>query len=279
MDYKKMMTVAGALICASAMAGVESSVVGYQNLDVATGQKSYVGATFARVNGGKVTLGDIGVNENFAPVSDMITVLNEYGGEGGAYIYVTKELCDAYNDGTGFTFVPGWYDVDEFGNWDGESTLPNCNAVQLYDGEAVMVQSDSDDAALVSAGVVDDQAAELPLITGAKTFLCNCAPQTITLGEITVNENFAPVSDMITFLNQYGGEEAAYIYVTQELCDAYNDGTGFTFVPGWYNVDEFGNWDGESTLPNYNSRQLSAGAGFMVQSDSTDAAIIVPSAL
>ena len=243
------------------------------------GGKSYVGATFARVNGGSITLGDIGVNENFAPMSDTLTILDEYGGEAGVYEYLNQEIADAYNDGTGFEFVPGWYSLDEFDNWTGETTLASCNSVTLYDGEAMMIQSGSDNAALVSSGVVEDQAVELECYANQKTFLCNASPVTVNFGSITVNADFAPMSDTLTFLDQYGGEESVYEYLNQEIADAYNDGTGFTFVPGWYDLDAFNDWTGESTLPSANTRQIPAGSGFMIQTASQGAAIIVPSAL
>ncbi|MBQ3672552.1 MAG: hypothetical protein II924_03225 [Kiritimatiellae bacterium] len=258
---------------------IASDIVGYQNLDVLNGGKSYVGATFARVTGGSTTLGDFGVNENFAPMSDTLTLLDEYGGEAGVYEYLSKEIADAYNDGTGFTFVPGWYDLDAFNNWDGESTLPSSNSVALYDGEAMMIQSGSDDAALVSSGAVEKQAVELECYANKKTFLCNASPKTVNFGQITVNEEFAPMSDTLTFLNQYGGEASVYEYLSQELADAYNDGTGFSFVPGWYDYYAFNDWDGESTLPCANANQISAGAGFMIQTASEGAAIVIPSAL
>ncbi len=212
-------------------------------------------------------------------MSDTLTILNEYGGEAGVYEYLNQELADAYNDGTGFEFVPGWYDYYAFNDWTGESTLPSSNSVTLYDGEAMMIQSGSDNAALVSAGVVADQSVELECYANQKTFLCNASPATVNFGSITVNADFAPMSDTLTFLNQYGGEESVYEYLSQELADAYNDGTGFEFVPGWYDYYAFNDWTGEATLPNANTKKLAPGCGFMIQTASEGAAIIVPSAL
>jgi len=246
---------------------------------VLNGGKSYVGATFAKVQGGSITLGDFGVNENFAPMSDTLTILNEFGGEAGVYLYLNQEIADAYNDGTGFDFTPGWYYYYALNDWRGGATLPSSNSVTLYDGEALMIQSGSAGAALVSAGLVEEQSVELECYANQKTFLCNASPATINFGKITINEAFAPMSDTLTFLNQYGGEESVYLYLSQEIADAYNDGTGFEFVPGWYDYYALNDWDGESTLANANAKQLVPGAGFMIQTASEGAAIIIPSAL
>ena len=256
-------------------------IVGYQGVATENaGYKSFVGATFSKVDGSKVTLGDIGINENFGVNGDTITLLNEYGGAIASYVYFDKEMVDGLNDGTGFEFQVGWYNYSEVENWDGESTLATYNSTQLYAGESVMVQAATEGAGLVFSGLVDDLdinvVCENP---GAKTFLSNCTPVDLTLGDILPNDKFGINGDTITFLNQYGGATGSYVYFDQEMVDGLNDGTGFKFVVGWYNYAEIENWDGESTLSAYNDISLPAGKGFLVQAAVAGAGIVVPSAL
>ena len=97
MDYKKMMTVAGALICASAMAGVESSVVGYQQKDTVTGF-NFVIPTFADVGGGSVNIQDIKI-ANATSWADNIQILDEGGAGVAMYVYATADESGYDADG------------------------------------------------------------------------------------------------------------------------------------------------------------------------------------
>lgn len=142
MDYKKMMTVAGALICASAMAGVESSVVGYQNVNGAASQKAMIGATFQKIAGTGMTLGDVGVNESFVELSDTLTLLDEYGGAAGVYVYMTATTA------ADFGIEAGWYDNYEMSDWDGESPIEAVN-IALPAGKGFMLQVADDGAAVI----------------------------------------------------------------------------------------------------------------------------------
>ena len=277
---KKLMFAIAAVSAGICMADVTSAnVVGYEGVSVKASQKCYVGMTFQKLTNEGLKLGDFGVNADYAPMSDTLTLLDEFGGTAGTYIYMSQELADAYNDGTGFEFVKGWYDYDEMNDWQGDCTVPHKNGVNLYDGEAPMIQASSDDADLVFAGQVNNQIIPLPCRAGKKTYLCNASPVEIDFGTITVNEFFAPMSDTLTFLDQFGGTEATYIYMTKELADAYNDGTGFTFVAGWYDYDEMNAWQGDCTVPSYNSKKIPAGQGFMLQVSDDAAELQIPAAL
>jgi len=225
-----------------------------------------IGATFQKVSGTDMTLGDVGINDSFGELGDTVTILNEYGGAAGVYVYMTAATA------TEFGFTEGWYLGDDISNWDGESALVNQNSVTLYDGESLMVEVSSDDAALVFAGLVSDTATELGCTAGTKTFLSNCTPVSRTLGDITVNADFGELSDTLTMLNEYGGAAGVYVYMTAATA------AEFGFTAGWYDGDAISNWDGESALVPVNT-ELPPGQGFMLEVGTDGAAVIIPAAL
>ena len=225
-----------------------------------------IGATFQKITTGSMTLGDVKVNDDFVELSDTLTLLDEYGGAAGVYVYMTATTA------TEFGFTEGWYLNDDISNWDGESPLINQNDVTLYDGEAAMVEASSDSAALVFAGAVADQAVELECEGGKKMFLSNCTPVDRTLSNITVNAAFVELSDTLTILDEYGGAAGVYVYMTATTA------ADFGFEAGWYDNDAISNWDGESPLAPVVA-ELPAGKGFMLEVASDGAAVIVPAAL
>lgn len=267
MDYKKIMaTFAVAGIAAVAGADVTSSVVGYQNVNAQANKMTMIGATFQKIAEGGMTLGDIKVNESFGELGDTVTVLNEFGGAAGVYVYMTATTA------ADFGFEEGWYDNDDISNWDGESMLALKNDVPLYDGESLLVQVSDDAAALVFAGLVPDTATELECTAGQMTFLSNCTPVDRTLSDITVNAEFGELGDTLTMLNEFGGASGDYVYMSETTA------ADFGFAGGWYDNEEISNWDGETALSPKNIA-LPAGQGFMLQVATDGAGIIVPTAL
>ena len=225
-----------------------------------------IGATFQKIAGTDVTLGDIGVNESFGELGDTLTLLDEYGGAAGVYVYMTEATA------TEFGLDAGWYLNDDISNWDGESVLALQNDVALYEGESLMVQVSDNAAALVFAGAVADTATELECYAGQKTFLSNCTPVDRTLSDITINATFGELGDTLTLLDEYGGAAGVYVYMAAATA------TEFGLTAGWYDNDEVSNWDGESELAP-KSVSLPAGKGFMLQVAAEGAAIIIPSPL
>ena len=244
----------------------DSNTVGYQNINGQGNKKAMIGATFQKIAGTDITLGDIGVNDGFVELSDTITTLNEFGGAAGVYVYMTATTA------ADFGLEAGWYDYYEMSDWDGESAIANQNSVALYDGESLMVQVSDDAAALVFSGVVPDTATELECAAGAKTFLSNCTPVDRTLGDITVNAAFVELSDTLTVLNEFGGAAGVYVYMTATTA------ADFGLEAGWYDYYEMSDWDGESPIESKNVA-LPAGQGFMLQVATDGAAVIVPTAL
>ena len=263
---KKLIALAAVATCGAALAVESANIVGYQNVNGAASQKAMIGATFQKIAGTGMTLGDVGVNDSFVELSDTLTLLNEYGGAAGVYVYMTKTTA------TDFGFTEGWYDNEEISTWDGESPLINKNSVELYDGEAMMLQVSSSDAALVFAGAVPDEAVELECAAGQKTFLSNCTPVDRSLGDLTVNATFVELSDTLTILNEFGGAAGVYVYMSATTA------ADFGLEAGWYDNEEISTWDGESPLlPQVVA--LPAGKGFMLQVADDGAAVIVPAAL
>lgn len=242
------------------------SVVGYQNVNGNASGKAMIGATFQKISGTGMTMGDIKVNESFVELSDMVTILNEFGGADGVYVYLTAAT------GAEFGLEEGWYDNDEISVWDGESEIATKNDVALYDGESLMVQVSDNAAALVFAGLVPDTAVELECFAGQKTFLSNCTPVDRTLSDLTVNADFVELSDMLTMLNEFGGASGVYVYLTPATA------AEFGLEGGWYDNDEISVWDGESEIAAKNIA-LPAGQGFMLQVATDGAAVVVPAAL
>ena len=125
-----------------AFAVESANVVGYQNVNGAASQKAMIGATFQKIAGTGMTLGDVGVNDSFVELSDTLTLLNEYGGAAGVYVYMTATTA------ADFGIEAGWYDYYEMSDWDGESPIEAVN-IALPAGKGFMLQVADDGAAVI----------------------------------------------------------------------------------------------------------------------------------
>ena len=94
MDYKKMLAVSAALIGTAAMA-VESSVVGYQTVDVPAGFSMRT-ATFKAISG-DYKISDIGVEGAAGVGGEFGQLVNEDGSWGNVYYYLTEVLFRQIN--------------------------------------------------------------------------------------------------------------------------------------------------------------------------------------
>lgn len=268
MDYRKILAATAAVIGTVAMADgiVSSSVVGYQNLELDTTGRNFIGATFLPISS-SMTLGDVSVNDKFVPISDTLYTINGYGGVAASYYYVDAETAEAFGGSA------GWYLDSDIDNWDGESELVSQNNVTLSVGQMVCVSASEAEAAIVFAGAVADEDVTLVLDTTARNFLVNCTPVNITLGDITVNDKFVPISDTLYTMNGYGGVAASYYYVDAETAEAFGGSAG------WYLDSDIDNWDGESTIVSRNDVEIAAGQGFVASASEAGAGVIIPSAL
>ena len=224
------------------------------------------------VDRGDVTLGSLTVSDDF--VSSYISFLTS----GGATAKVTFKGKEEYAN---YCY---WFASDDPGDGEGwylvadEEATVNQNNVSLPFGDGFMVfrMADEPDAAITSAGQVETIPVTKGFSHSAYSICGNCSPVAITIGDITVNEDF--VSSYISFLTQNGAtakvtfkgkeEYANYCYWFAE--DDPGDGAG------WYLVA-----DEEATVNQNENVPLSAGQGFMVfrMGDEPDATITIPSAL
>ena len=231
--------------------------------------------TFKPVDGATLTLGDITVTEGF--VNSAITFLQPSG--------LTKEVyCEELGKTVREQYVywfeeddpeqgAGWYFKQDV---DGEF---NQNARVIALGEGYYVQGTSSEIgeSLIFSGAVQDAPTALEITSAQMNWFGNCSPTKITLGDITVSEDF--VNSAITFLQPSG--------LTKEV---YCEGLGKTVREqyvywfeeddpeqgaGWYFKQDV---DGEF---NQNTRAIEAAEGFYVQGTSSEIgeSIVIPSAL
>ena len=240
--------------------------MGYQNAVIDTSIRNFIGGTFIPVSG-DMTMGSIKVNDTFAPITDTVYTINGFGGVNKMYYYVDAETAKAIGG------VEGWYYDTDIDNWDGESPITNHNDDPLFVGQMLCVSAGTEGAALVFAGQVSKEDISLEIDTTSRNFLVNCSPADITMGDLTVNANFAPITDTVYTINGFGGVDKMYYYVDQETAKAIGG------VAGWYYDTDIDNWDGESPIADHNSDPLAAGQGIVVSSGTDGAAVIIPSAL
>ena len=259
--------------------------MGYQDFtDTVQLEKILVGSTFQKIDGSKVQLGDLGVNNNFSIQSDIITLLNTIGGVKGQYVYIDEQLASEVRDCGWDDFTKGWYESGEWGDWDWETLpVPTCyNTVELEVGEAVMLQPGTTKGGLVFNGQVAQLETEVKGNVMEKTYRCNCSPVDITLGDILPNAKFSVQSDILTVLNAIGGVKGQYVYVDEQLASEVRDCGWDDFTKGWYESGEWGDWDWETPpVPTcYNdSVKFKAGEGFLLQPGTQNGGVIIPSAL
>ena len=231
-------------------------------------------ATFERVDGKPMTLGDIKA-ENIAFDSSSLQLLNSDGanltlpddpdfpGAYATFIYMSEEEADG-------EYTPGWYL-----SCDGDAE--HCkNDFELPFGQGFCMDKSDTGAALVFSGNV--RASNKPITLDEHfNYLGNCSPKDLTLGDITAI-NIAFDSSSLQLLNKDGsnlildddpdfpGAYATFIYMSEEEADG-------EYTVGWYL-----SCDGDAEYPK-NDFQIKAGQGFCMDKSDTGAQIVIPSAL
>lgn len=178
------------------------------------------------------------------------------------YVYWTAG--DGAEDGA------GWYlEADE------DATV-NQNGVNVPFGTGFLVYRNGleTDAALTYSGAVDTEPVTRSFANAQYNICGNCSPVTITLGDITPNEEF--VSSAISFMTQ-GGATARVTFKGSQVPASYvywTAGDGAEGGAGWYLEAD------EDATVNQNSLPLAAGQGFLVYRNGleTDATITIPAA-
>jgi len=251
---------------------VSSSIVGYQNKGFENSGYSIVANTFLAIGktADELTLGDIKVNEDF--VNSKLVFMTT-GGANAKTTWKGKSVNKEYvywldedaEDGE------GWYL-----NADTDATV-NCNDVALPLGDGVLVSrtGSETDAQLICSGEVYSSPVTKDFANSGYTPVGNCCPTEITIGDITVNEDF--VNSKIVFMTTGGANAKTtwkgktvnkeYVYWLDEDAE---DGAG------WYL-----NADTDATVNCNDTITFAAGEGFLVSrtGSETDATITLPSAL
>jgi len=195
---KKLVTAFALCAAISAMAAVESQVVGYQTIDIPSGFSAAT-ATFVTVGGDGTTsvLADIAANANFE--GESIQLLS--------------------SDGSGNVLLIAYYYAG-FGWYDGDNN--DVNSTAITKGEAFIVSTGVTGAQLTFKGDVRATAFSIAIPSGF-SLLGNSVPKSLTLGAVTANASFEGESiQLISSTDGLGSVELiAYYYA------------GF----GWYDGD------------------------------------------
>ena len=201
----------------------------------------FVGPSFTKVGGGTTfTYADIVVNcdetgegdgSGWQPLLDSIVILNSNGSYVRKIVYLPQFLAEA------FECEKGWYDSDAANDEDFSQCL---NTETIDFGYAVQISASAGVGATIQfAGEVKGT----PTVIDVENFMgvANCAPKTLSLGDIIVNcdetgegdgSGWQPLLDSIVILNENGSYVRKIIYLPQFLAEA------FEVTKGWYDSDK-----------------------------------------
>ena len=252
--------------------------MGYQDIaDTIVGEKILIGPTFQKIDGTAIKLGDIGINESFGILGDSITVLDTQGGTKAKYYYVDEENATMFHDYGSPDSKPGWYDADEYDNWQWNCPILDKNEDELLMGECVMIRG-ATGAGLIFNGQVAKEDVEIKCPgDNQKNFRCNCTPVKLSMGEIKPNAGFGVLGDSITMIDAQGGKRIKYYYVDKENADMFHDYGSPDSKPGWYDADEYDNWQWNCPILDRNADIVNAGYGFIVLVGANNAGIVLKS--
>ena len=201
---------------------------------------TFVGPSFTKVGGGTTfTYADIKVNcdetgegdgSGWQPLLDSIVILNENGSYVKKLVYVPQFIA------TELGVQKGWYDNDAVNDDDYSECL---NSETLEFGYGLQV------SATAGAGATVQFAGEVkgtPTVIDVENYMAvaNCAPKTLSLGDIVVNcdetgegdgSGWQPLLDSIVILNENGSYVRKLVYVPQFIA------TEVGATKGWYDND------------------------------------------
>ena len=269
------------------MFGIESGIVGYQNIDINNGYQFFT-VTFENMDTTATTfnLSDIKVKKadgsdwlrtgaaaNSCNGAVRVRKVSSNGAYGQEYIYYGKNTAD--------TFGPGWYVGQR--ETDG-SNLVIGDAITLNAGEGLIVYSGKSDAAakFLISGNVKLTAMSCDVVNGY-SFGGNCTPATLNLADIACTKadgsawlrtgaaaNSCNGAIRVRKISSNGAYGQEYIY--------YGKNTADTFGPGWYVGQR--ETDG-SNLVSGDAVTFAPGEGWIMYSGKADgvAKIVIPSAV
>ena len=250
-----------AAVAAGAMAVESENIVGVQEFG-GFGNFNLTAITFEPVSGETFTLGNIKVNDKFDYGADSISIWN-----GGTKLYEVSYLGKDDADSEGV--AEGWYLMADFDDWDFKAA--DCkNSEVLAKGKGIVFHRGTAGAALQYSGQVQ-AANETFGGFGNFNITANTTANTITLGDIKVNDKFDYGADSISIWN--GGTKLYEVsYLGKD--DADSEGV----AEGWYLMADFDDWDFKAADCK-NSEELPPGKGFVFHRGTSGAAIILPSPL
>ena len=167
-----------------------ANVVGYQNKGLNPLKKAYICQTMQTIGKtvAKQTLADWSVSPDFEFDNDFIMFWTEDGDMAGKYTYVPQEIIDDPEMEIPAGTKPGWFDFAAVDiDWDFSANLNN---TEVPMGTMAMVFTANNDATVNFAGEVRNDVTPLTLVPLKKTYIGNCSPVDITLGDIEASEEF-----------------------------------------------------------------------------------------
>ena len=188
----------------------------------------------------------------FQPGTDSIQMFSVNGSPTNVVTYVTKEALENiyYN----FDAEPGWYDIDEVGEYNFSNPKGEC---YVNYGEGYVVKSGMGAGViptLTYSGEVKQNVTEIPGLPFM--FSGNCTPVSFNLEKMQTNQawddgqwcctGFQPGTDSVQIFNKSGHPEYAVTFVTIEALQ--NIYYNFDAQPGWYDIDEVGEYNFDNPL-------------------------------
>ena len=253
------------------------SAVGYQNDKVPANQWNMRCSTFlpTGTDGKAMTISDLKPNADFQNFSDNVQLLNGNGGTLAMFVYCDEATAEAYAS-YGLQ-GSGWFDADEYNNWNWSSPLAPKNDYPIPFGTMFVIQAASSDSGLVYAGEVIPRDWEFTVTAGVWNMIGNSQPTNLEIQDIIPNAFFQNFSDNIQLLNGNGGTLAMFVYCDEATAEAYAS-YGLQ-GSGWFDADEYNNWNWSSPLAPKNEYPIPSGLGFVVQVGADGAGLIIPTPL
>ena len=268
---KKLMSIASAMLCVTALAALDpsstsltSGVVGYGTLTTGTAKYQGVGAFFFNFDGAmsndltKITVDCVGGDGYMDPWTEYLRQLNPASaGNLACYTYINKAFCDAVE--ADYSMI-GWYRWQNNYAWDEEIAAGNTE-LKVASGQVVI---NIDQAFLgqflggcdfhfVCKGTVVGATTEFQTGTAKYHLFHNYTPANVNLTQIEVecvggDGYMDPWTEYIRQLNPASaGNLACYTYINAAFCDAVE--ADYSMI-GWYKWQNNYAWDEEIAAGN-----------------------------
>ena len=187
----------------------------------------------------------------------------------GTYGYLNAAAKAEYEEAADADI--GWYPFAELDDLD----FSNCaNGLEIPLGSMAVVSTGNPDAKIIFSGEVRQEETVLSLVPYKKTYVGNCSPVDITLGDIKANDDFEFDADFIFFFDNNGDVTGTYGYLNAAAKAEYEEAADADI--GWYPFAELDDLDFSNCA---NSRPVKAGDTFVVSTGNPTATLTIPSAI